>query len=62
MPENLYKEFVKVRDNISGAEFYTPLDAELFSLYSELFDSAEKPLEELVHEFYMRMNMILAES
>lgn len=62
MSENMYKEFVKVRDGISGVDFYTPLDAELFDLYSELYTGPEKPLDKLVHDLYMRMNMMLAES
>ena len=62
MSENLYSEFEKLRANISGADFYTPLDAEFFELEGELYDGPSKPVEELVHDMYMRMNMMLAES
>lgn len=62
MSENLYSEFGKLRANISGADFYTPLDAEFFELEGELYDGPSKPVEELVHDMYMRMNMMLAES
>ena len=30
--------------------------------YSSLYDGPSKPVEALVHDMYMRMNMMLAES
>lgn len=62
MSENCYKEFEKVRDGISGADFYTSLDEEMFNLAVDLADGTGKPVEELVHGAYMHMNMMLAES
>lgn len=58
MSENLYKKFVELREGISGAEFQTSLEKELWGLCGE----SDKPVEGLVHEAYMRMNMMLAES
>lgn len=58
MSENLYKKFVELREGISGTEFQTSLEKELYGLYGE----SDKPVEDLVHEAYMRMNMMLAES
>ena len=62
MSKNLYKEFEKLRDGISGADFYTSLDKELFSLTTDFSDGTDKTVEELVHGVYTRMNMMLAES
>ena len=63
MSENLYEKFVELREGISGTEFQTSLEKELYDLYSEAaYGESGKPVETLVHETYMRMNMMLAES
>lgn len=62
MSKNLYREFEKLRDGISGADFYTVLDKELYDLTSELYQEPDKPVDKAVHDAYMRMNMMLAES
>ena len=63
MSENLYEKFVELREGISGTEFQTSLEKELYDLYSEAaYGESGKTVETLVHEAYMRMNMMLAES
>ena len=67
MSDNFYEQFCAVRDNISFADFATPLDHELQRLYLDelnpsLMESAPKPRESMIHDAYMRMNMELAES
>lgn len=62
MSENLYEKFVELREGISGAEFYTALDKELNHLSVELYEEPDKPVDKAVHDAYMRMNMMLAES
>ncbi len=62
MSDNLYSAFTELRDGLSGADFYTPLDLELYNLDLQLEEGTDKPIEDLVHGVYMRMNMMLAES
>lgn len=67
MSDNFYEQFCTVRDNISFADFATPLDHELQRLYLDelspsLMESAPKSRESMIHDAYMRMNMELAES
>lgn len=67
MPDDFYEQFCAVRDNISFADFATPLDHELQRLYIDelkpsLTESAQKSRESMIHDAYMRMNMELAES
>lgn len=67
MPDNLYEQFCAVRDNISFADFDTPLNHELERLYvdeleTSLREPAQKSQEFMIHDAYMRMNMMLAES
>lgn len=67
MSDNFYEQFCAVRDNISFADFATPLDHELQRLYLDelspsLMESAPKSRESMIHDAYMRMNMELAES
>ncbi len=62
MSKNLYPEFVKLREGISGADFYTPLDRALYDMTLEIYNNPDKPLKDLVHKAYMNMSMELAES
>ncbi len=67
MSDNFYEQFCAVRDNISFADFATPLDHELQRLYLDelnpsLMESAPKSRGSVIHDAYMRMNMELAES
>lgn len=63
MSENLYEKFVELREGLSGAEFQTSLEEELSNLYTEAaYGESGKSVEKLVHDAYMRMNMMLAES
>lgn len=67
MPDNFYEQFCAVRDNISFADFATPLNHELQRLYIDelkpsLTEPAQKSRESMIHDAYMRMNMELAES
>ena len=62
MSDNLYEQFCAVRDNISFADFATPLDYELQQLYFDLLEPSTKSRESIIHDAYMRMNMMLAES
>lgn len=61
-PEN-YQEFCSLRDNISYAEFNTPLGVEMQSLFSAACDETDpEAIRNLVHEYYGKMKMLLAES
>ncbi len=61
-PEN-YEGFCALRDSITRAEFATPLGKELSGLCGEMMDyNKRKSAESRVHDAYMRMNMMLAES
>lgn len=61
-PEN-YQEFCSLRDNISLVEFSTQLGVEMQKLQGDMRDhNNRKSAENLVHDAYMRMNMMLAES
>lgn len=62
MSDNLYPAFAALRDGLSSAAFYTPLDLELYNLELELEEGTDKPIKDLVHAMYMRMKMMLAES
>ncbi|QQR30080.1 extracellular solute-binding protein [Acutalibacter muris] len=62
MPDNLYEQFCAVRDNISFADFATPLDREFQKLYFDLLEPSTKSREDVIHDAYMRMSMELAES
>ena len=63
MSENLYEKFVELREGISVTNFQTSLEKELYDLYGEAaYGESGKPVKDLVHESYMRMNMMLAES
>ncbi len=67
MPDSFYEQFCAVRDNISFADFATPLDHELQRLYIDelkpsLMEPAPKSRESMIHDAFMRMNMMLAES
>ncbi len=62
MSDNLYEQFCAVRDSISFADFATPLDYEMKQLYFDLLEPSTKPRESIIHDAYMRMNMMLAES
>lgn len=62
MPDSLYEPFCAVRDNISFADFATPLDREFQQLYFDLQEPSQKSRESIIHDAYMRMNMELAES
>ena len=50
MSKNLYPEFVKLREGISGADFYTPLDRALYDMTLEIYNNPDKPLKDLVHK------------
>ena len=61
-PEN-YDALCALRSAISRTEFATPLDLELSRLpYSIRDPKNQKSPETLIHDAYMRMNMMLAES
>lgn len=61
-PEN-YQTLCALRDSITHAEFSTPLDLELSGLHSDLGDyQKRKSAGTLVHDAYIRMKMMLAES
>lgn len=61
-PEN-YQEFCSLRDNISYAEFNTPLGMEMQSLFSDVLDNSDSSaIQKAVHDSYARMQMLLAES
>ena len=61
-PEN-YDTLCALRGSITHAEFCTPLDLEISRLpYSIWGPDNQKSPEALVHDAYMRMNMMLAES
>lgn len=62
MPDSFYEQFCAVRDNISFADFATPLDIEFRQLYFDLLNSSQKSRESIIHDAYTRMNMQLAES
>lgn len=62
MPDNYYEQFCAVRDSISFADFATPLDYEIQQLYFDLLEPSTKSRETIIHDAYMRMNMMLAES
>lgn len=62
MPDNLYEQFCAVRDNISFADFATPLDHDFQQLYLNLREPSNESRESIIHNAYMRMNMELAES
>lgn len=66
MSDNFYEQFCAVRDNISFADFATPLDHEFQRLYIDDFlepsQESTKSRETIIHDAYMRMNMELAES
>jgi len=65
MPDNFYEQFCLVRDNISFADFATPLDHELQRLFWDLLSPSQestKSREDMIHDVYMRMSMDLAES
>ena len=53
----------ELRARYAFTKFQTSLEKELYDLYSEAaYGESGKPVETLVHETYMRMNMMLAES
>lgn len=61
-PEN-YQALCALRGSITHAEFSTPLDLELSGLHSDLGDyQKRKSAGTLVHDAYIRMKMMLAES
>lgn len=61
-PEN-YDALCALRSAITRAEFATPLDLELSALFSDLDDyQKRKSADTLVHDAYMHMKMMLAES
>ena len=61
-PEN-YDTLCALRGSITHVEFCTPLDLEISRLpYSIWGPDNQKSPEALVHDAYMRMNMMLAES
>ena len=62
VPDNFYEQFCAIRDSISFADFATPLDYEMQQLYVDLLEDPDKPREKAIHDAYMRMNMMLAES
>ena len=62
MPDDFYEQFCAVRDNISFADFETPLDREFQKLYLDLREPSNKSRESMIHDAYMRMSMELAES
>ena len=62
MSDNFYEQFCAVRDTINYVDFATPLNMELNDLYYELLENPDKPRETAIHDAYMRMNMMLAES
>lgn len=63
MTDAVYEDFCKVRENISSAQFATPLDGEVRDLISPIVYGQGSPdLEKLTHEAYMRMKMMVAES
>lgn len=62
MSDNYYEQFCAVRDTINYADFATPLDRELQQLYIDLLEPSNKSRETAIHNAYMRMNMMLAES
>lgn len=63
MTDAVYEDFCKVRENISSAQFATPVDGEVGDLISPIVYGQGSPdLEKLTHEAYMRMKMIAAES
>lgn len=62
MTENFYQKFLTLRDGLSGADFYTTLDKELYDLTLEIYNYPDKPVDKLVHDAYMHMKMMLAES
>lgn len=60
MSEGNFQQFTELRDSISAAKFYTPLESLVYEGWD--LNAGEDKLRELVHKAYMQMNMHLAES
>lgn len=60
MSEGNFEQFKELRDSVSAAKFYTPLESLVYEGWD--LNADEGKLRELVHKAYMKMNMYLAES
>lgn len=64
MNESNFQEFTAVRDQINEVKFYTPLDTVFSDTLAIWYKSAntDENLKKVVHDQYMKMQMMLAES
>lgn len=64
MSEGNWREFSSLREQINAVKFYTPLDGALEEIARTWFEAERKEdrLEGIVHDQYMKVKMMLAES
>lgn len=61
--EELFKEYTELRQEVTSARFYGPLDEELQTMFEACMEAgSDEEVEEIVSKAYITMQMLLAES